>query len=100
MLEVEFEIATHIPILIAGILTGAASFGVLMLALVPVLRHTSEASMAKGFLAIAASFAVLVLGIILTHVLAPAALIVLLCGELAAFFAGWIILACALIARK
>ena len=100
MQEFVFDVETHLPFLLGGVAEGLLSFAVLLLVLLPVVRHARDASMAKGFLGVAVSFAILLLGIVAVHLLAPTALLALLVGELVAFFACWIVLACAMIARK
>ncbi|MBY4797592.1 hypothetical protein K6V98_04385 [Collinsella sp. AGMB00827] len=87
------------PFLIIGVISGALAFGLLLLALVPVIRRKRNASMAKGSMSVAASFAVLLLGVIVVYLLAHDGLLAYLVGELMGFLVGWIVLACVLVAR-
>lgn len=87
------ELFVSMPFLSIGCITGIISFAILMLVLLPVLHHKRQASMLKGFLAIVVSFALLSLGLLVCLLVARAALLVFLVGELLGFFAGWIALA-------
>jgi hypothetical protein len=95
-----FELAAHGPFLLVGCVVGAVAFAPLLLTLVPVLKGRCDANMAKGILGVAASFVILMLGVVLVHLLFKDVLIAFLAGELVGFFVGWIVVACVVIAAK
>ena len=99
MQNLVFDVEMHLTFLVGGLATGVVSFAVLLLVLLPVVRHRCDASMTKGFLGVTVSFVVLVGGVLLVHLLASAALLAYLVGELVAFLMCWVVLACAMIAR-
>ena len=88
----------HLMALLLGAVVGAGSFGILMLPLVPVLRHGRRPSLAMGFLAIAVSCVVMTLGAAVVYLFLPATLLVFLGGVLVGLFACWIALAVSVIA--
>lgn len=94
------DLATQYPYALAGVAVGVLAFSVLMLVLVPVLRHKRKASLPKGFLGIAVSFAILTLGVVVVRLVDESALLAILLGELLSFFICWIGLAVAVIVGK
>lgn len=96
----QFDPATHLPFLAAGLLIGLASFGVLMLALVPVLAHRRVASVGRGLLSVAVSFALLLAGAVGVYQVAEGALLAYLIGALAALIGGWTALAFGTVSRR
>lgn len=78
---------------IAGLIVGLLAFGVLLLALVPVLKRGAQASIAKGLLAVLVSFVCLSAGVFVAYLLSPGLILVFLIGELASFLLGWVVLA-------
>ena len=97
--QMPVELAGHVPFIVTGAVIGLVAFLPLYLALAPVLAHRRDASMTVGMLGIMVSFAVLVLGVVIVHLVFPAALIAFLCGELAGFLICWIVIACMVIMR-
>lgn len=97
---VGFELAAHGPFVLVGIAVGALAFLPLWLALAPVLKRGRDANMTKGMLGVAASFVILLLGIVVVYLLFKSALIAFLAGELGGFFVGWIVVACSVIAAE
>lgn len=95
-----FELAAHGPFLLVGIVVGLFAFLLLWLALVPVIKRGRDANMTKGMLGVAASFVTLLLGVVVVHLLFKGVLVAFLAGELGGFFAGWIVVACTVIAAK
>ena len=93
------ELAGHVPFIVTGAVIGLVAFLPLYLALAPVLAHRRDASMTVGMLGIMVSFAILIIGVVIVHVVFPAALIAFLCGELAGFLICWIVIACMVIMR-
>ncbi len=94
-----FDLAAHGPALAVGVLLGLFAFVPLLLAVVPVLRRVSDASMTKGMVGVGASFVILFVGVVVVHLLAPGALVAFVAGELIGFFIGWIGLAIAVLAK-
>ncbi|MBE6468868.1 MAG: hypothetical protein E7001_02645 [Coriobacteriaceae bacterium] len=88
-----FTLASRPVIFLAGTGVGIAAFGVLMLVLLPVLRHKSTASLGKGFAAIAVSGVLIMTGVIAALLFFPEDLLVLFGGELVSFFVCWIVFA-------
>lgn len=80
-----------------GVLVGLAAFAPLLLALVPVLRRKREANMTIGLVGVIASFAVLLLGVIVVYLLVRPVLVAFVAGELIGFFVCWIAIAMAII---
>ena len=95
-----FELAAHGPFLLVGIVVGLFAFLPLWLALAPVIKRGCDANMTKGMLGVAASFVTLLLGVVVVHLLFKGVLVAFLAGELGGFFAGWIVVACTVIAAK
>ena len=95
-----FELAAHGPFLLVGIVVGLFAFLLLWLALAPVIKQGRDANMTKGMLGVAASFVTLLLGVVVVHLLFKGVLVAFLAGELGGFFAGWIVVACTVIAAK
>lgn len=95
-----FELATHGPFVLVGVVVGVLAFLPLWLALAPVIKRGRDANMAKGMLGVAASFVILLLGVVLVHLLFTGVLVAFLAGELGGFFAGWIVVACTVIAAE
>ena len=93
------ELAGHVPFIVTGAVIGLVAFLPLYLALAPVLAHRRDASMTVGMLGIMVSFAILIIGVVIVHLVFPAALIAFLCGELAGFLICWIVIACMVIMR-
>ena len=93
------ELAGHVPFIVTGAVIGLVAFLPLYLALAPVLAHRRDASMTVGMLGIMVSFAILIIGVVIVHLVFPAALIAFLCGELAGFLICWIVIACTVIMR-
>ena len=94
-----FDLAAHGPALFPGILVGVLAFAPLVLALRPVLARKADANMTKGMLGVGISFLVLLLGVVMVYLVARGALVPFVAGELAGFFAGWIIVAVVVMAR-
>lgn len=97
--QMPVELAGHVPFIAMGFVVGLVAFLPLYLALAPVLAHRRDANMAVGMLGIMVSFAVLFMGVVIVHLVVPAALIAFLCGELAGFLICWIVIACMVIMR-
>lgn len=95
-----FDLGAHAPAIGCGVVIGILAFAPLALALLPVLRRTVHANMAKGMLGICISFVVLFLGVVVVHLLAHGALVPFLAGELVGFFAGWIAIALYVMMRR
>ena len=93
------ELAGHVPFIVTGAVIGLVAFLPLYLALAPVLAHRRDASMTVGMLGIMVSFAILIIGVVIVHLVFPAALIAFLCGELAGFLICWIVIACMVVMR-
>ena len=89
----EFDAITSGSPLLCGILAGALAFAPLALALWPVLVRKKDASMTKGMPGVGISFAVLLLTVVAAYLIARPALVAVAVGELAGFFAGWIVVA-------
>lgn len=87
------ELASHVPFVFLGAVLGVSAFGVLMLALLPVLRQKSRVSLPKGFIAIMVSFAMLSLGAVVAFVVSQEHVVTFLVGELLGLFACWALLA-------
>lgn len=66
---------------------------ILLAVLVPVLRHERRASLPKGFLGVALSFALLTLGVVIVYIVSADGILALLAGELIGFLACWALLA-------
>lgn len=64
-----------------------------MLALWPVLQHKCKASLAKGFVTILISFALLHMGVIVVYLFSQEHTLSCLAGELVGLFACWTLLA-------
>ena len=84
----EFDLARSVPSIAMGFVVGALAFAPLLMAVLPVLRRTRDADMTRGFIGIFASFAVLLVGVLVVYVLARAALVPFAMGELVGFFLG------------
>ena len=97
--QMPVELAGHVPFIVTGAVAGLVAFLPLYLALAPVLAHRRDASMTVGMLGIMVSFAILIIGVVIVHLVFPAALIAFLCGELAGVLICWIVVACMVIMR-
>lgn len=97
--QMPVELAGHVSFIVTGAVAGLVAFLPLYLALAPVLAHRRDASMTVGMLGIMVSFAILIIGVVIVHLVFPAALIAFLCGELAGFLICWIVIACMVIMR-
>ena len=97
--QMPVELAGHVPFIVTGAVIGLVAFLPLYLALAPVLAHRRDASMTVGMLGIMVSFAILIIGVVIVHLVFPAARIGFLCGELAGFLICWIVIACMVIMR-
>ena len=97
--QMPVELAGHVPFIVTGAVIGLVAFLPLYLALAPVLAHRRDASMTVGMLGIMVSFTILIIGVVIVHLVFPAALIAFLCGELAGFLICWIVIACMVITR-
>ncbi len=95
-----FDLSAHGPFILAGVVVGVLAFLPLWLALAPAIKRGRGANMAKGMLGVAASFVILLLGVVLVHLLFTGVLVAFLAGELGGFFAGWIVVACTVIAAE
>lgn len=95
----EFDLVRSFPSIAMGFAVGALAFVPLLIAVLPVLRRTRDADMTIGFLGIFASTAVLIGGVVVVHLLVPAALVPFAVGELVGFLLGLFALACAVILR-
>lgn len=93
-----FDFVAHGPVIGVGAIVGAIAFLPLLLALLPVLRRRADANMVKGMIGVAASFALLLVSVVVVHLLFEGALVPFLVGELAGFFAGWFGIALVVIA--
>lgn len=96
----QIDLIAHWPAVALGVLVGIFAFVPLLLALVPVLRRTSDANMAKGMLGVIVSFIVLFVAVIFAYLLARAELIAFLVGEIGGFFVCWVAVAMAVIAHR
>lgn len=96
----ELNLAVHGPFILVGLAVGVLAFHPLWLALAPVIKRGCDANMAKGMLGVVASFVILLLGVVLVHLLFSGVLVAFLAGELGGFFAGWIVVACTVIAAE
>lgn len=86
-------LVSHILFAISGAVVGVGAFGVLMFALLPVLRQKCRVSLPKGFIAIMVSFALLTMGVVVAYLLSPEHVVTFLVGELVGLFACWALLA-------
>lgn len=100
MQGLSLEIGACIIPFIVGVVIGTAAFGVLMLALLPVLKGRRRPRLSWGFAAIMASFALLAAGIIGAYLLLASALLWLLAGELAGLFVCWAVLAWSILTHR
>lgn len=64
-----------------------------MAALLPVLRHKRKANLAKGFVSIMISLALLHSGVIVVYLFSQKRVLAYLVGELVGFFVCWTLLA-------
>ena len=87
------DILGSIPFAISGAAIGVGAFGILMAALLPVLRHKCRANLAKGFAAIIISLALLHSGVIVVYLFSQEHVVACLVGELVGLFACWTLLA-------
>lgn len=83
----------NIPFAISGVAIGVLAFGILMAALLPVLRHKRKASLSKGFVSIMISLALLHSGVIVVYLFSQKRVLACLVGELVGFFVCWTLLA-------
>ena len=83
-----------------GFVVGLVAFAPLLVALLPVLRRRREANMTVGFMGVFASFLVLFLGVIVTHLLARPVLVGFAAGEIMGFLLCWIAVALAIMLRR
>lgn len=95
-----FELSAHGPFVLAGVVVGVFAFLLMWLALEPVIRRGREANMTKGMLSVIASFAALLLGIAVVHLLFHGALVAFVAGEIGGFLAGSVVAACFVIAAE
>ena len=96
----QIDLLAHLPAVVLGALVGIFAFVPLLLALVPVLRRTCDANMAKGMLGVIVSFAILFVAVVAVYLVARGALLPFLVGELGGFFVCWVAVAMAVIAHK
>ena len=84
----ELDVVVSLPALVAGAAVGAVALAPLARALAPVVRGSKNLSMTRGALGIGASFALMLAGVLVVHLMAGEALVSFAVGEVAAFLLG------------
>ena len=90
----------QLPWALGGAVVGACAFLPLVAVVLPVLARKAAADMARGVLALAVSFVILVAAFFLVYFLAPANVLVFALGMVFGFILVWIILAVGVIMQR
>lgn len=89
------EELAHWPLAAAGLIIGILAFLPLVAVLVPVIKRRREASIGRGFAALAASFLILVLAFVVVYLLFGNQLVYFALACIVGFVLVWIIVALA-----